>query len=76
MYACAAPRGAVFFFAWSEIKSCLSPLQVPDMIRKVDMKDAGKSISGPHKRSKRRPFRTEADKRGVAVRSSVLTLYI
>ncbi|CAM9249236.1 unnamed protein product [Ectocarpus fasciculatus] len=40
-------------------------LQVPDMIRKVDMKDAGKSISGTHKRSKRLPFRTEADKRGV-----------
>ena len=40
------------------------------MIRKVDMKDAGKSISGTHKRSKRLPFRTEADKRGVEVSST------
>lgn len=54
--------------------SCaLSPLQVPDMIRKVDMKDAGKSISGTHKRSKRLPFRTEADKRGVEVSSAIVS---
>lgn len=43
------------------------------MIRKVDMKDAGKSISGTHKRSKRLPFRTEAGKRGVEVSSAIVS---
>lgn len=45
----------------------LAPLQVPDMIRKVDVRDADKSMSGPQKRLRRQAFRTEADKRGVDV---------
>eukprot|EP00903_Cladosiphon_okamuranus_P016324 g15054.t1 len=40
-------------------------LQVPDIIRKACMEDAGKSISSTCKRAKRLPFRAEANRRGV-----------
>lgn len=59
-------------FGNQAICSALGPLQVPEMIRKMDMKDAGSGISGPQKRLKRLPFRKEADKRGVEVSTEKL----
>lgn len=45
----------------------LSPLQVPDTIRKVPVEDAGKTIAGKQNVKGRRVFRAEAKERGVDV---------